>query len=553
MVPKKARRAAVYVRISQDRNGEHLGTTRQRDDCRDLCDRQGWTVAEVYEDNEASAYSGRARPGYTRMMADVAAGIVDAVVAYRPDRLYRRLSDLAAFVEVVKEAKAAVATVQGGDVDLTTAEGRALAGVLGVMSAREAEVMAERVVRAQRQAREAGRTTGGRRAFGYRANGELDPVEAPLVAEAYKRLLSGESLYSISKEWGARGIRTPQDRPWQGSTLSKALVKAKYAGLVETNGTLVYTATGEPVRGQWEPIVTVDQWEAVRALLKREKVRGKPGRPGSHLLSGLVVCGRCGRKMSVSYAYNEQAARMRSEASNYGLLPKDEGQANEQQKDPDQEALPRGQRIYGCTRGYQIHDADNGIKGCGLNVKAGALESEVVLRTFGGVRELWLPKAEMAALHAAWGEQMREQPVEVVNPLVDVAELRARWSTDGGVDVEAIRSELRGVEARLAELGEMIAAGTMDPIVAQTASRGLSERARRLRDELGNAAPDRPSALLDPFDAVATDDVRAIFEEWPVDRRREFLGAVLKPIRVHPSKPRKPRVFDHSRVEVAAR
>ncbi|MBA3489531.1 MAG: recombinase family protein, partial [Longispora sp.] len=59
-------RAGIYVRISQDREGAGLGVARQETDCRALCERLGWTVVDVYADNDTSAYSGAPRPQWSR-------------------------------------------------------------------------------------------------------------------------------------------------------------------------------------------------------------------------------------------------------------------------------------------------------------------------------------------------------------------------------------------------------------------------------------------------------------------------------------------------------
>lgn len=58
---------------------------------------------------------------------------------------------------------------------------------------------------------------------------------------------------------------------------------------------------GTPVVGQWEPILTVAEWEAVQAALVVRSA-GRAGRPQNHnvwrhLLSGLVRCGECGKPM----------------------------------------------------------------------------------------------------------------------------------------------------------------------------------------------------------------------------------------------------------------
>ncbi len=52
-------RAAIYARISSDREGDQLGVRRQVEDCERLLARKGWEVAERYVDDDVSAYNGR--------------------------------------------------------------------------------------------------------------------------------------------------------------------------------------------------------------------------------------------------------------------------------------------------------------------------------------------------------------------------------------------------------------------------------------------------------------------------------------------------------------
>ena len=44
--------AAIYVRISDDTEGDRAGVKRQESDCRAVCERRGWPVAGIYEDND---------------------------------------------------------------------------------------------------------------------------------------------------------------------------------------------------------------------------------------------------------------------------------------------------------------------------------------------------------------------------------------------------------------------------------------------------------------------------------------------------------------------
>src|SRR5437016_10371640 len=93
----KASAGAIYCRISQDRGGTELGVDRQEALCGKLAEDKGWTVAEVYVDNDLSAYSGRRRPRYEQMLADVEAGRRDGLLAGGPGRIVRRVGEVGRF------------------------------------------------------------------------------------------------------------------------------------------------------------------------------------------------------------------------------------------------------------------------------------------------------------------------------------------------------------------------------------------------------------------------------------------------------------------------
>lgn len=51
-------------------------------------------IAEVYADNDVSAYSGKPRPAWQQLISDVQAGAIDAVVGWHVDRLTRSAREL---------------------------------------------------------------------------------------------------------------------------------------------------------------------------------------------------------------------------------------------------------------------------------------------------------------------------------------------------------------------------------------------------------------------------------------------------------------------------
>ncbi|HYT25990.1 MAG TPA: recombinase family protein, partial [Actinomycetota bacterium] len=68
--------AAIYVRISRDREGRQIGVRNQEPPCRELATRLGWTVGRVFIDNDLTAYHERRRPEYEEMLAYVRDGRV---------------------------------------------------------------------------------------------------------------------------------------------------------------------------------------------------------------------------------------------------------------------------------------------------------------------------------------------------------------------------------------------------------------------------------------------------------------------------------------------
>src|SRR5215218_7156812 len=161
------RRAAIYTRISEDREGAGLGVERQEADCRALAERLCWSIVATFSDNDVSASSGRPRPGYRHLLGALRTGQADAVLVWHTDRLHRSPKELEAYIDVCQPRDVPTATVKTGPLDLATPTGRMAARVYGAVARYEVEHMAERQQRARLQAATDGRWSGGRRPFGY--------------------------------------------------------------------------------------------------------------------------------------------------------------------------------------------------------------------------------------------------------------------------------------------------------------------------------------------------------------------------------------------------
>lgn len=320
------KRTAIYARISDDAEGKALGVTRQIKECQDLVQRLGWLLgADPYVDNDISASTGKPRPAYQHMLADIEAGKVDAVVVWALDRLHRRPIELEHFIALVERKGVALANVSG-DVDISTDDGQLHARIMGAVAANEARKIGRRIKSKQAQLREAGMPFGGGiRCFGWGVD-RLTPVETEQaeIAKMVAWVLAGRSVHSLVQDLQDREVptvsawmqanpskRRPPDkkpvqgRPWSQTSVKTLLTKPRLAGLLTYQGEIVGT-------GAWEPVIDRETFDRLQVALKhRSPATRKAHRGRRYLLSGIAVCGTCGTGLQVGSSPDGKAEHRR--------------------------------------------------------------------------------------------------------------------------------------------------------------------------------------------------------------------------------------------------
>jgi site-specific DNA recombinase len=280
--------AAIYARISSDRDGDQLGVSRQVLDCEQLAERKGWKVVERYIDDDVSAYSGRARPAYRRMLDDLKAGAVHAVVVWHLDRLHRQPKELEEFFEVCDAAGVRSLASVTGDVDLATDDGRFMARILGAVARKESDDKSRRIKRKALELAQAGLVSGGgTRPYGFEPDRKtIREEEAAVIRDCARRLLAGESLRSLCADLNERGIRTVTGAEWKTQTLRRLLMSGRVSGQREHHGELLSKA-------EWPPIIRTAQTARIRALMN-DPARRRNRSARRYLLVRLLRCGLCG-------------------------------------------------------------------------------------------------------------------------------------------------------------------------------------------------------------------------------------------------------------------
>lgn len=289
-------RGATYERISKADDGDEDGVIRQGEDTADLAARRNIPIqGRRFSDNDKSATHGKHRPDYERLMEAVKRGEVDVIIVYMLGRLWRNRKERADGIEILRTHGVSVLCVKGPELDLTTAAGRLLAGLLGEVDTFEVEQMSEREQREMRQRVERGQVPTGPRCFGYTIDGsEVIDHEAAEVRKMHEALAAGATLSGIAAELNKREIPNRNGRPWSHNSVRNLLLNERYAGLREYHGTLY--------PGKWPTIVSEDQWRQAVAVLTDPSRRTSPGPARKWLLSGLARCGVCNDGTTVTSA-----------------------------------------------------------------------------------------------------------------------------------------------------------------------------------------------------------------------------------------------------------
>lgn len=286
------RRWAIYLRISKDDEQLGEGVARQERLCRDLHEQRqlGGEIVDTYTDNDTSAWrKGVVRPEYNRLLDDMRSGRVTGVLCYKTDRLYRRTTDLETLIEIVGSddpPRVAIEGVRSGPVDLSTADGRKLARLLGAIAAGESDTTSERLRDTLADEAAKGRPVSGRRPFGYCAD-RVTPheTEAPIVVELIDRVAAGEALCSIAADFTGRGIVSSTGATFTTTTLRQLALNPRYVGRRMHNRVDVGAAV-------WPALVDEGTFRRVRVILTDPARRHKRARR-SYLLGGLLRCDVC--------------------------------------------------------------------------------------------------------------------------------------------------------------------------------------------------------------------------------------------------------------------
>jgi DNA invertase Pin-like site-specific DNA recombinase len=337
-----ARAAYVYVRQSTGYQvRRHVESRRRQYGLAERARQLGFAHVEVIdEDLGVSGTGSKQRPGFARLLAAVCEGEVGAVLALEASRLARNSRDWHHLIDLCALAGAVVID-DDGVYEPRQLNDRLLLGLKGTMSEFELGLLRQRAQEALRQMVQRGAVltelpVGYVRTEDNQCEKSPDLQVQAAIEGVFAKFRELGSARQVLLWYRQEGIPLPEVRPatqgreivWRLPTNSRILAilhNPTYAGAFAygrrrsrtriVDGRARKTSGHEVPMEQWEVLlkdrhpgyITWPQYLRNRHQLRDNSNMGGQMTPGAAkrgvaLLSGLIRCARCGRKLHVSYS-----------------------------------------------------------------------------------------------------------------------------------------------------------------------------------------------------------------------------------------------------------
>lgn len=312
---KEKKRFVIYTRCSTDDQAQGDFTTldAQAHHCKNMLDAFGYELSDIGNKGVVNddGYSGKDlnRPGIQTILSQVKKKShinekrpLDGIIFFRLDRLTRNPRDLYSLIDTFRDSDIDFISVRE-NLDSSTAIGRVVIGILGLLSAFERELTGERVKASAIARVRQGKWVGGFLSYGYKLIKDGDPLPngrqphkvvldqelAPKLRIIWEMAAGNKSLMEIGQELSRQGTRTRHGKEWRKQTLSTIIKNPFYKGYINY--------AKELHKGNHDAMIEPALWEkANRMLVAKLPGHGFSRKPKSYdyLLSGLLRCGKCG-------------------------------------------------------------------------------------------------------------------------------------------------------------------------------------------------------------------------------------------------------------------
>ena len=306
--------AALYARVSSDRQDVDLSVAAQLRALRDYADKNGYLVAREYVDE---AESGRIadRPEFRKMIDEASRpnAPFQEILVWKFSRFTRKREHAVAFKSLLRRKGVRVVSITEHADDSPT--GKLMEAIIESVDEFYSENLAQEVTRGMREAASRGFWITSHAPIGYnrvmaqdgpkkRPTLEINPDTSRIVKRIFDMADAGRGTLEITRTLNSEGISSPRGKLWGKASVHNILTNVAYTG------TLLWGAKAkdkaDPVRVEkaFPAIISKAQFRRVNQQLRRRapKIRNPRRTGSSYLLSGMVRCKACDTPLNGRFA-----------------------------------------------------------------------------------------------------------------------------------------------------------------------------------------------------------------------------------------------------------
>ena len=256
---------AIYIRVSTlDQAREGYSLAAQENTLRKWCDDHKYDIYDLYADEGISGKDIDHRPEMGRLLQDAEARKFSIVLFWALSRFTRSVADLYDTMEKFNKWQVSMVSYTEA-FDTSTPMGRAMIGIVGVFAQLERELTSERVKAAAAERAAQGKRTCSE-ILGYDLDGKdsfrINKKEAEYVRFCFSEYLTKKNLSEVAAEAKKRGYRGKRGAVPTSWSVQCILNRTVYCG---------YNALHDGIyKGNYEPIVDIETFNKVSALLKKQ-------------------------------------------------------------------------------------------------------------------------------------------------------------------------------------------------------------------------------------------------------------------------------------------
>ena len=295
------KRVRTYIRYSDHKQDDGFSVEYQISEIEEFLYRNGLELHKHHIDQATTATKVAGREAFFDLVNDVKAGLVEIIVVYKLNRIFRNAYESQKYRKLFKKYGVKLMSVTQ-QIDEDTSAGRLMTNVLSDIDQYQSETISDHVKSSMREMARQGYFTGGTVPFGYTLeeleNGKKtrkkyipDETEKTVVQKIFQLYADNYSLRYLQQYLTENGFLTRQGKQFGITTIARMLGNDFYIG------TLRYSTQGYEdivVENAVTPIIDANLWRRVQERKNANKQVAPRKRKRLYALTGKIYCGICG-------------------------------------------------------------------------------------------------------------------------------------------------------------------------------------------------------------------------------------------------------------------